>query len=611
MRKTTRCLGALLGWWVMTAAMAQAPGDKAWIKLEKAIARGDQHAPAQAVVAYGEQALPLLLTALSARDDALREAAAGELRDLARRQSDSARLREAMPAMRAALRDPDGEVVTTLASALALLGDTDAALAEPRRAVLRSGESRPHVRFNAARGLIGLDPDPALLPDLLAFLFDNVPGNNRGNWDVEHGIIENHDLAMEALVRLVQRGDRRLIPPLASELDTAHPVVPSIMRVLAAFDPDPEDWPQLLLDLTRSPGDNIREVAWELLGEAQAPEQLSVWWPAALAALDDADARAAALGALLDLRGVRADGLERVAALLLDRSIDTKQRETAAEILYDASNDNLGRGDAATKAAARRITHQAYRDLLASEPAGELFEDVDDKLPHIGLEDLGVAELALAAAERNPDVAAKVVLLKSVAWSSDRARPLFARVQAFTQSPDAAVKDAALTALDALDAAWRARDARQAAVPAATNAGAAGPSPSATHGGGIPVLARAAAQALLKQRKLASGFPGLYEAIRRGDAEAVAAQIDAGVAINQPAQLAPAVQFKITPLQAVVDYCHVTELVPQDKLLAMARALLGRGADPAVRGSRERGALETAVDNHCPQALIDVLIAGR
>jgi hypothetical protein len=116
---------------------------------------------------------------------------------------------------------------------------------------------------------------------------------------------------------------------------------------------------------------------------------------------------------------------------------------------------------------------------------------------------------------------------------------------------------------------------------------------------------------MLKQRKLAVGFPGLYEAIRRGDAEAVAAQIDAGVAINQPAQLAPAVQFKITPLQAVVDYCHVTELVPPDKLLAMARALLARGAAPAVRGSRERGALETAVDNHCPQALIDVLVAGH
>lgn len=607
MQTRTQCLWGLLGWILLPLALAQAPGDKAWLKLEKAIARGDEQAPAQAVADYGDQALPLLLSALQSREDALREAAAGELRDLARRQPESARLREAMPALRAALRDPDGEVVTTLASALARLGEPEAALAEARRAVLRSGESRPHVRFNAARGLIGLDPDPALLPDLLAFLFDNVPGNNRGTWDVEHGIVENHDLAMDALERLVQRGDRRLIAPLAAELDTAHPVVPSIMRVLAAFDPDPEDWPQRLLDLTRSPGDNIREVAWELLGEAQAPEQVNVWWPAALAALDDAEARGAALGALLDLRGMRADGLERVAAVLLDRGIDATQRETAAEILYDASNDNLGRGDAATKAAARRITHEAFRAFLASEPAGELFQDVDDKLPHIGLGDLGVAELALTAAEGNPDAAAKVILLQSVAWSGDRARPLFARVQAFTQSSDAAVKEAALAALDALDAAWRAREARSAAAPA----GATGTPPASGNGGGIPVRARAAALALLKQRKLAPGFPGLYEAIRRGDAEAVAAQIDAGVAINAPAQLAPAAQFKITPLQAVVDYCHVTELVPQDQLLAMARALLARGADPAVRGSRDRGALETAVDSQCPQALIDVLVAGR
>lgn len=611
MRNPMRWLAvAALG--LVLVAQAQTPGDKAWLKLEKAIARGDHSAAAQAVAGYGEQALPLLLAALQSREDAVREAAAGELRELARRDTDSVALRAAMPALRAALQDRDGEVVATLASTLALLGDTDAALADVRRAVLRSGESRPHVRFNAARSLIGIDPDPALLPDLLAFLFDSVPGNNRGNWDVEVGIVENHDLAMEALTRLAARNDRRLIPPLVAELDTAHPVVPSIMRVLAAFDPDPEAWPEVLLRLTRSPGDNIREVAWELLGEAQTKEQLAVWWPAGLAALDDADARGAALGAILDVRGVRADGLERVAALLLDRSVDARQRETAAEILYDASDDNLSRGDAATRSAARRITQTAYRDLLASEPAGELFQDVDDKLPHVGLEDLGVAELALAAAERNPDVAARVVLLETVAWAGDRARPLFAQVQAFTASPDATVKDAALKALDRLDAAWRAREARTAASGGSTSP-AASPSTvvAGSQGGGIAVKARAAAQAMLKQRKLAVGFPGLYEAIRRGDAEAVAAQIDAGVAINQPAQLAPAVQFKITPLQAVVDYCHVTELVPPDKLLAMARALLARGAAPAVRGSRERGALETAVDNHCPQALIDVLVAGH
>jgi tetratricopeptide (TPR) repeat protein len=313
MRNPMRWLAvAALG--LVLVAQAQTPGDKAWLKLEKAIARGDHSAAAQAVAGYGEQALPLLLAALQSREDAVREAAAGELRELARRDTDSVALRAAMPALRAALQDRDGEVVATLASTLALLGDTDAALADVRRAVLRSGESRPHVRFNAARSLIGIDPDPALLPDLLAFLFDSVPGNNRGNWDVEVGIVENHDLAMEALTRLAARNDRRLIPPLVVELDTAHPVVPSIMRVLAAFDPDPEAWPEVLLRLTRSPGDNIREVAWELLGEAQTKEQLAVWWPAGLAALDDADARGAALGAILDVRGVRADGLERVAA---------------------------------------------------------------------------------------------------------------------------------------------------------------------------------------------------------------------------------------------------------------------------------------------------------
>lgn len=613
MRNTMRWLVLAAGLWAGTA-LAQSVGDKEWLKLEKAIQRGDADAPRLAVGSYGAKALPLLLTALQARQDPVREAAASELRDLARRDAESADLRQAMPVLRESLRDPDGEVVTTVASALAILGESDAALAEARRAVLRSGESRPHVRFNAARGLIGLDPDPALLPELLAFLFDNVPGNNRGNWDVEHGIVENHDIAMEALTRLAARNDRRLIPPLLAELDTAHPVLPSIMRVLPYFDPDPENWAEVLLDLTRSPGDNIREVAWELLGKADAPEQIAVWWPVALKALDDAGARAHALRAISQLRGVRADGLERIATLLLDTSADAGVREVAAEVLYDACSDNLGRGDAATKTAARRITQSAYRDLLSREPMGELFEEVDGKLPYLELGDLGVAELALAAAERNPDPKAQVVLLQTVAWAGERARPAFARTQAFTNSSDAAVKEAALAALDRLDAAWRARDARAAATgasAAASASSAAATTAPSSNGGGVPVKPRAAAQALLKQRKLALGFPGLYEAVRRGDAEAVAAQIDAGVAINTPAQLAPAAQFKITPLQAVVDYCHITELVSQDKLLAMARALLARGADPAVRGSRERGALETAIDHQCPQPLIDVLVAGH
>ena len=134
MRNPMRWLAvAALG--LVLVAQAQTPGDKAWLKLEKAIARGDHSAAAQAVAGYGEQALPLLLAALQSREDAVREAAAGELRELARRDTDSVALRAAMPALRAALQDRDGEVVATLASTLALLGDT-ARRCAPRRAAL-------------------------------------------------------------------------------------------------------------------------------------------------------------------------------------------------------------------------------------------------------------------------------------------------------------------------------------------------------------------------------------------------------------------------------------------------------------------------------------------
>jgi hypothetical protein len=63
------------------------------------------------------------------------------------------------------------------------------------------------------------------------------------------------------------------------------------------------------------------------------------------------------------------------------------------------------------------------------------------------------------------------------------------------------------------------------------------------------------------------------------------------------------VDFQITPLQAVVDYCHHTTLVDADTLLKMAALLLERGADPGLKGSRDRSALETAFDSQCPEPL--------
>jgi hypothetical protein len=595
-----------LGWIVLAGtALAQSPHDREWQKLEKQIARGEHEFVELVLVRYGEAGLPLLLQALAVRDDAVRESAASELRKLAGRSGDSATLRAAMPQLRGALRDPDGAVVVGIAGALESLDEPRGALAEARRDVLRSPDSRAWVRFEAARGLIGEDPPAALLPDLLAFLFESVSANEDGSWDVDTGIVENHDLAMQALTRLVEQGDRGLIAPLQSELDTAHPVVPSLLRLLAHFDPDPDAWAGTLLRATRSPADTVREVAWELLGEARTPEQLDVWLPVALAALDDPAAREDALDAISDLRGVRVEGFERIAALMLDRGLEADLREDAVEVLYDASDDNLSRGDAAAKAQARRISQDAWRRLLATEPDGELLQAADDKLPYLGLSSLEVGTLALEAAERNPDPAAQAVLLKSVAWAGSPARPLLARVRPFAERAEPAVREAATAALQALDPAWSVRESV-----AARQAGALATAPARAAGGGVPTLGRDAARALLARRKLAVGFPGLYEAIRRADPEAVAAQIDAGVAVNTAGKLAPSVDFSITPLQAVVDYCHITELVPAPKLLAMAEALLARGGDPSLRGSRDRSALENAIDVQCPAPLVDLLAGG-
>ncbi len=145
-----------------------------------------------------------------------------------------------------------------------------------------------------------------------------------------------------------------------------------------------------------------------------------------------------------------------------------------------------------------------------------------------------------------------------------------------------------------------ARD-RRAAVPLAASPPAATPAPA---GPSEPQLERDDRN---PPARAAASFPRLYEAIRTGDLRAFDAELDAGLAINQAHRLAPAAEFRITPLQAVVDYCHVTELVSTETLVAMARVLLQRGADPGLSGSRDRSALEGAVDSQCPPELVAVL----
>jgi hypothetical protein len=165
------------------------------------------------------------------------------------------------------------------------------------------------------------------------------------------------------------------------------------------------------------------------------------------------------------------------------------------------------------------------------------------------------------------------------------------------------VRIAALSSLDSIDPAWRAREARASRpLPPVRQASAPPPKPA-------PVQVEKDSRAPRKSSGRAN-FPDFYATIRAGDLVAFRAQLDAGLHINAAQKIAPIVEFQITPLQAVVDYCHVTDLVDSETLLKMAALLLERGADPGLKGSRDRSALESAFDSQCPEPLRLLLQGG-
>jgi len=572
-------------------------------RLQRAAERGDADSMKVLVMLHPTAAAPILAGVLRQRDPRTRRAAASAMWDLARGKGHAELVRRESAALEAALSDPDPSTVVNAAGALQTLGWSNESLADARRGVLFAADASGWARFMAARGLIGIEPAEALMPALLDYLFANVPENNDGRpSNLSGGAAQR--AAHQAIERQIKADPDASLPFLLQAMDSAHPAVASLMVLAHPARAGIPEWTSRLLGLSHSPHPGISSRAWKLLGEMRTPDEAARWVPEAARRLEPGSDAPLIVSALATQAGASSAANEVLADLAADSDSDRKLRLSALDALEKAASDIHSKASADGKASARGAGLRAASAILR-EPGP------DDELIRAAIYaarsfEPDRAERGRWYAQRTLTAArgTQPALLDAVQSTGRDGRGALDLLRPLLDSADAELRTHLEATLSAIDPAWQARE-RRAAIPLPPEQRVT-PPPAPK-----PVVAVEHDPRPAPRTGAARGsFPRYYEAIRQGDIKAFQRELDAGLAINEAHQLAAVAQFRITPLQAVVDYCHITQLVSTETLVEMARILLQRGADPGLSGSRDRSALESAFDSQCPEALQEVLQTG-
>ncbi|HWT17136.1 MAG TPA: hypothetical protein VN581_15270 [Patescibacteria group bacterium] len=547
--------------WVVSAHVAADDvADKFWAKQNKDALRDlERGAPLKQIEAVGRlgpefaaQTAPVLTRHLAHPDPVVRLAAAEEAWSQASRQPEAFATTQA--ALRVALDDADAAVAMNAAGALASMDVPESELAAARRRVLENGV-RGYVGFLAARGLVGIDPAPPLLPYLLAYYVDAVEAEARGGSD------DNVELGEKALSKLVATKDQALIDPLQRGLATSPPAVPFLLQLLGQFDPKPRGWTDLLLRYTDDAYPETRERAWDLLGDQVDAASLARWAPKAASLLADRDMRRVALSALSDAAGRSVHGLPELAALVGDASADAEDRVRAIAILADGADTSVQGSLPAVHGVARKHWETVCTPILKSHAVDDYFKACRNDSSYIVADDAERARLIAAWLASNTYADAKVVFLGSLESMWGDAAVVADSVRAERDHDDPRVSRAAEAALDRIEPAWRERDAR-----GKTSAGASPPKPPS---------------AVAVEKPTGKGADGasLYAAMAKGDVAAVKRLVNAGN-VDLPVRYPQIQGTPPPPIVVAVNYCGIPQAAAG--LKAIIEHLIGLGANPDV-----------------------------
>ena len=525
-------------------------------------------------------AVPILINALNETSEPVRRAAARGLWTVA--QNDNAEAaaaaRAAIPALRTALGDSSVSVAMNAAGALERIGEPAVTLAEARRAALRTPGPYSYERFLAARGLIGIDPPIGLTKYLTDWLFEEHERAGSAN---SSGARDNIGVANAALKRLVLSGDRGVLDVLERQLDSTHPAAPDLLRAMAGAKPLPNRFAGILVTQSDAQNADMVAAAYELMPALKEPAELALWVPAAARALSDDRRQAGAARALQNVAGKTVFGMTELARLA-ESNAPAEVRTIALATLAEASDATRSHPQAVL-AAAKPAALQAFRATLARERPGAAFEQAIRALRFTERDFAKSAALYFEALKQNPDLGAQALLIDYIGQAHSQAGPLTEQLRSYAESNDAAVRKAAITALDAIRPSWREAGARASAVTAGSV-----PTPA-------PPRAGAKAADLMK----------FYTALRTGDRAAIARLVNAGN-VNLPLVLPNGNATTTTPVGGAVQHCGLPQIAATRVAEAVLQ-LIAMGADPTQSepdGSTPLDRAKAACPAEVQQALI-------
>ena len=359
-----------------------------------------------------------------------------------------------------------------------------------------------YERFLAARGLIGLDPAPALTPYVLEWLFDE---HQRAATRSSSGARDNIRLANAALTRLVRSGDRDVLIVLERELPASRPGTADLLRAMAVATPPPDHFARTLVMQADAPNGETVAAAYALMPRLDAPADLDLWVPAAARALADPRRQEDAVRALRAVAGKTPLGMPELARLAESSAPERRARERARHARRrerrHAGSDRRRFWPPPSRRRCRR-----FGPCLRDERAGPVFDEAARSLRYTERDFSSTAAMYLEALERNADLAAQEKLLDYIGQAHSEAGPLADALRPYASASDPKVRRAAIAALDSIKPSWRESGERAAAV-----ATGALPKPATPQAG-------AKGADLLK----------FYGALRDGDRAAIARLVNAG-----------------------------------------------------------------------------------
>lgn len=221
--------------------------------------------------------------------------------------------------------DDHPEVSVRAAGALHAAGIDAQAVAHGFRKGLQSDNRG--TAYNAARGLIGVDPPATLLPGLLNYL----------DWRLQRDDIQGAYSVQSALTDLASQSfDASVYSSLTAYIEEDGPGAAYALPALSSMPEKPDEFFTWLSRLSQSGNEQVRSAALTELGHTRGASTA----PAVASGLLDAssDVQISAITACLNLRAAGDPCLEQLGVLLRQASND-EVRAMAAESLAGLLND--------------------------------------------------------------------------------------------------------------------------------------------------------------------------------------------------------------------------------------------------------------------------------